>query len=145
MDIKDSKDTHKIDLKNLLEDLNNAPKQPSWLGGLNPPDSLGSTNLSTLSYHEGRLVVLSEPGVYDLLNGSKKHKNKKVLKEAFDRVMYALKYENSVGLVDIFSFSFPTFGVEQPLILTQSLLKWLGYKGVRTRMFKTILGGSWIA
>jgi hypothetical protein len=104
-------------------------------------------------------VVLSEPGVYDLLNGSKKHKNKKVLREAFDRVIYALKYENSGGLVDIFSFSAkmqialdtesewfkdlwypltksrpppgggPTFGVEQPLILTQSLLKWLGYKG----------------
>jgi prophage antirepressor-like protein len=167
MDIKDSKDvlfstvkeTHKTNLKKLLEDLNNAPKQPSWLVGFNPPDLLGSTNLSTLSYHEGRLVVLSEPGVYDLLKGSKKHKNKKVLKEAFDRVMYALKYENSVGLVDIFSFSakmqialdiesewfkdlwYPltksqgppggalTLGVDQPLILTQSLLKWLGYKG----------------
>jgi prophage antirepressor-like protein len=113
MDITDSKQilrdlvpsTHKIDLKNLLEDLNNAPKPPSWLGVRNTPDLLGSTDLSTLSYHEGRLVVLSEPGVYDLLNGSKKHKNKKVLREAFDRVMYALKYENSVGLVDIFSFA----------------------------------------
>jgi prophage antirepressor-like protein len=167
MDIKDSKDvlfstvkeTHKTNLKKLLEDLNNAPKQPSWLVGLNPPDSLGSTNLSTLSYHEGRLVVLSEPGVYDLLNGSKKHKNKKVLKEAFDRVMYALKYENSVGLVDIFSFASkmqialdiesewfkdlwyplsranpPHMGgvgrvSNRPLIVTQSLLDWMGFQG----------------
>jgi hypothetical protein len=75
------------------------------VGGFNPPDLLGSVDLSTLSHNDGRLVVLSEPGVYDLFNGSKKHKNKKVLREAFDRVMYALKYENSVGLIDIFSFA----------------------------------------
>jgi prophage antirepressor-like protein len=80
MDITDSKQilrdmvqpTHKIDLKKLFEDLNNASKQPSWVGVCNTPDLLGSTNLSTLSHNDGRLVVLSEPGVYDLLNGSKK-------------------------------------------------------------------------
>jgi ribosomal protein S7 len=97
-------DLHKVELRHLLEDINNAPT-PSWVVTYNVINLLGSVDLSTLSYHDGRLVVLSAPGVYDLLNGSKKHKNKKVLREAFDRVIYTLKYENSGGLVDIFSFA----------------------------------------
>jgi len=73
-------ENHKRDLKNLIQEESNAVIPPSWLGCLKHPISLGSIDLKNLSYHDGRLVVLSEPGVYDLLNGTKKDKNKKILR-----------------------------------------------------------------
>ena len=85
LEIKDVKDTlfslvsndHKTELKNLLIYLNNDPIVPSWLVGFKTPNLLGSVDLKTLSYHDGRLVVLSEPGVQDLLNGTRKDKIRK--------------------------------------------------------------------
>jgi hypothetical protein len=88
----------------LIEEQNNDFQTPNELGGLNPPNSLGPVNLQNISYHDGRLVVLSEPGVHDLLNGSKKDKNKKVLRESIQRFIYAIKFENNAGLMDFSSF-----------------------------------------
>jgi hypothetical protein len=65
---------------------------------------LGSVDHKNLSYHDGRLVVLSEPGVYDLFNGTRKHKNKQILKNVFGKVIYTIKYQDNAGLMDIFSF-----------------------------------------
>jgi hypothetical protein len=150
---------HKKELKNLLKEQNKGPNVPNELGCLKHPTSLGSIDLKNLSYHDGRLVVLSEPGVYDLLNGSRKDKNKKFLKDSIRRFIYTTKYENNGGLVDIFTFiskmdlaidiksnwfqdlwyplsksrgspgTAPTVVSNRPFILTQSLLEWMGYKG----------------
>jgi hypothetical protein len=120
---------------------------------------LGSFDLKTLSYHDRRVVVLSEPGVMNLLNGSKKHKNKKIILEAINRFIYTIKYKNNAGLIDIFTFISKldlTFditsnwfqdlwyplskrnpvledGIErvknQPIILTSNLLEWMEYQG----------------
>ena len=99
-------DDHKMELKNLLTELNNGPIVPSWLVGFKSPTLLGSVDLKKLSYHDGRLVVLSEPGVQDLLNGSRKYKNKKILRDAINKAIYTIKYKDNAGLVDIFSFFF---------------------------------------
>ena len=162
--IKDSlqkmvSEDHKTTLKNLLEEQNNTVIPPSWLGCLKPPTSLGGVDLETLSYHDGRLVVLSEPGIMDLLNGSRKDKNKKILRDAINKAICTIKFENNSGLLDIFSFISkekltiditsdwfqdlwyplskvnppPQGGVgrveNRPIILTQNLLEWMGYKG----------------
>ena len=167
MEIKDIKDTiqelvkkdHKKELKMLLQEQNNGHKIPNKVGGLKPPTSLGSIDLQNLSHNDGRLVVLSEPGVYDLLNGSRKDKNKKLLKNLIERFIYTIKYENNSGLMDIMTFisrmdlaidiesdwfkdlwyplsrlrgllgEAPTVVDDRPFILTQSLLEWMGYKG----------------
>ena len=112
LDIKDIKDTlqkvvkefHKKELKILLQENNNGLPLPNELGVFKFPTMLGSVDLQNLSYHDGRLVVLSEPGVYDLLDGSRKDKNKKVLKESIQRFIWTTKYENDAGLMDIFTF-----------------------------------------
>jgi len=49
-------------------------------------------------------VVLSEPGLHQLVNGSRKDKNKKKILEAVNRFIYTTKYENNSGLIDIFTF-----------------------------------------
>ena len=153
------KNNHKTELKILFEEPNNGLIEPNGLVTFKYPNSLGSVDLQNLSYHDGRLVVLSEPGVYDLLNGSRKDKNKKVLKNSIQRFVYATKYENNGGLVDILAFIskmdlaidiksnwfqdlwYPLTRSQPPLqggltevnnrpfILTQSLLEWMGYKG----------------
>ena len=167
MDIKDFKDTlqslvktnHKTDLKSLLEKENKGLILPSWVGVLKTPTVLGSVDLENLSHNDGRLVVLSEPGVEDLLNGTRKHKNKEILLNEIKRFVYTIKYENNGGLVDFFHFiskmnlaidfsskwfqdlwyplsrSQPSleYGLDMvkksPIILTENLLEWLGYKG----------------
>ena len=98
------KNNHKKELKILLEEQNNGIDVPNELVTFKYSNSLGSIDLQNLSYHDGRLVVLSEPGVYDLLNGSRKDKNKKYLRDSIRRFIYATKYENNGGLVDIFAF-----------------------------------------
>jgi hypothetical protein len=150
---------HKTSLKNLLEKESNGILVPYELEMLKTPNLLGSFDLKNLSYHDGRVVVLSEPGVMNLLNGSKKDKNKKIILEAINRFIYTIKYENNAGLIDIFTFiskldltfditsnwfqdlwyplskSNPLLqeGIEkvenQPIILTSNLLDWLGYQG----------------
>jgi prophage antirepressor-like protein len=65
-------DDHKKELKILLEE----HKEPTLLGEF---------NLKTLSYHDGRVVVLSESGLQSLLNGTNNHKNKKKILEAVNR------------------------------------------------------------
>ena len=112
MEIKDIKDSlfslvstdHKMELKNLLKELNNGPIVPSWVVGFKTPTLLGSADLKKLSHNDGRLVVLSEPGVQDLLNGSRKYKNKKILRDAINKAIYTIKYKDNAGLIDIFSF-----------------------------------------
>jgi hypothetical protein len=104
-------------------------------------------------------VDLSEPGLHQLVNGSRKDKNKKKILEAVNRFIYTTKYENNSGLVDIFTFIakeklaldltsdwfqdlwYPLSKVQpprggglkkvesRPIILTQNLLNWMGYKG----------------
>jgi hypothetical protein len=49
-------------------------------------------------------VVLREPGLHQLVNGSKKTKNKKKILEAVNRFIYTMKYEKNTELVDIFTF-----------------------------------------
>ena len=98
------KPDHKKELKNLLKEEINGVIPPSWLVGYKPPTSLGSIDHENVSYHDGRLVVLSEPGVEDLFSGSKNHKNKEILKNTISKAVYAIKYENNAGLLDIFSF-----------------------------------------
>ena len=167
MDIKDFKqimrdsvkNDHKTNLKSLLEKENKSLILPSWLGVLKTPILLGSIDLKNLSYHDGKLVVLSEPGVEDLLNGTRKHKNKEILLNEIKRFVYTIKYENNGGLVDFFHFisemnlaidfsskwfqdlwyplsrsrgslqTAPDMVKKSPIILTENLLEWLGYKG----------------
>ena len=153
------KTNHKTDLKSLLEKENKGIILPSWLGHLKHPTLLGSIDLKNLSYHDGKLVVLSEPGVEDLLNGTRKHKNKEILLNEIKRFVYTIKYENNGGLVDFFHFisemnlaidfsskwfqdlwyplsrsrgslqTAPDMVKKSPIILTENLLEWLGYKG----------------
>jgi hypothetical protein len=149
---------HKTSLKNLLEKESNGILVPYEMKMLKTSNLLGSFDLKTLSYHDGLVVVLSEPGVMDLLNGSRKYKNKKIILEAIQRFVYTIKYENNAGLMDIFTFISKldlTFDItsnwfqdlwyplskswgasnmvdNQPLILTSNLLDWLGYQGRKT-------------
>jgi prophage antirepressor-like protein len=112
MDLKDPKDTlsnlvvkdHKKELKHLLKEENNGQIVPFEVGGQKPATSLGDFDLKTLSHNDGRVVVLSEPGLYSLLEGSRLHKNKKKIKESVERWLFTIKYENNDGLQDIFSF-----------------------------------------
>jgi prophage antirepressor-like protein len=153
------KPDHKKELKNLLKEESNGVIPPSWVGCLKPPTSLGSIDHENISHNDGRLVVLSEPGVEDLLNGSKNHKNKEILKNTISKAVYAIKYENNAGLLDIFSFiskldltidltsdwfqdlwyplstsrhlpgEVPNLVKNRPIIVTENLLNWMGYKG----------------
>ncbi|AHL67628.1 BRO-like protein [Chloriridovirus anopheles1] len=150
---------NKKELKSLLEEQNKGTIVPFEVGGLKPPTSLGSFNLSTLKHNDGRAVVLSEPGVEQLLNGTKKDKNKKILRNSINRWLWTTKYESNAGLVDIFSFISGTdlatslssdwfqdlwyplskansphmggVGVveKRPIIATQNLLEWMGFQG----------------
>jgi len=125
----------------------------------NPPIFLGEFGLKTLSYHDGRVVVLSEPGLHQLVNGSRKDKNRKKILEAVNRFIYTTKYENNSGLIDIFTFIakeklaldltsdwfqdlwYPLSKSQpiqldglkkvnfQPIIVTTNLLNWMGFKG----------------
>jgi hypothetical protein len=93
------------------------------------------------------------------LEGSRLHKNKKKIKESVERWLFTIKYENNDGLQDIFSFiskldltiditsnwfkdlwyplsksrppprGGPNVVENQPIIVTQNLLEWMGYKG----------------
>jgi len=51
---------HKKDLKDLIEEENYGQLIPVGLGVVKTPTLLGSVDLKNLSYHDGRLVVLSE-------------------------------------------------------------------------------------
>lgn len=120
---------------------------------------LGSLDHKNLSYNEGKAVYISEPGLYSLLNGSTKFKNKQEFKTQIEKWILDIKYGQNSGLMDIFSFvkgynlAFdinsnwfqdlwyplsksrpPQLGgpekVEnQPIIVTQNLLEWMGFKG----------------
>jgi hypothetical protein len=145
---------HKTFLKNLLE----KEKTPYEICALKLLPLLGSFDLKTLSHNDERVVVLSEPGVINLLNGSKNHKNKKIILESIQRFIYAVKYENNDEYMGIFTFAskfYPTFDTtsnwlqdlwyplsakifnlqdeqkekNRPIILTSNLLEWMGYKG----------------
>jgi prophage antirepressor-like protein len=153
---------HKKELKNLLKEQNEGPNVPKELGCFKHPNSLGSIDLKNLSYHDGRLVVLSEPGVYDLLNGSRKDKNKKFLKDSIQRFVYSTKYENNDGLVDIFTFIskmdlaidiksnwfqdlwYP-LSKKRHVLGSMPLFEWLGYEGeyyAQKRNFKKLLDNN---
>jgi hypothetical protein len=146
--------------KNLLKEEINGVIPPSWVDVLKTPNSLGSIDHENISHNDGRLVVLSEPGVEDLFSGSKNHKNKEILKNTISKAVYAIKYENNAGLLDIFSFiskldlsidltsdwfqdlwyplstsrglpgEAPNLVKNRPIIVTQNLLNWMGYKGL---------------
>jgi prophage antirepressor-like protein len=150
---------HKKELKNLLKEENQGQIVPFGVACQKPVTSLGDFDLKTLSHNDGRVVVLSEPGLYSLLEGSRLHKNKKKIKESVERWLFTIKYENNDGLQDIFSFiskldltiditsnwfkdlwyplsksrglpgEAPTKVENQPIIVTQNLLEWMGYKG----------------
>ncbi|AHL67617.1 BRO-like protein [Chloriridovirus anopheles1] len=150
---------HKKELKSLLEEQNKGVIVPFEVGCLKHTTPLGSFNLSTLKHNNGRAVVLSEPGVEQLLNGTKKDKNKKILRNSINRWLWTTKYESNAGLVDIFSFisgtalatsltsdwfqdlwyplskvrgslgATPEREEKRPIIITQNLLEWMGYKG----------------
>ena len=156
---KGVKDIHKKELKNLLKEENYGDLVPVGVGCVKSPILLGSVDLKNLSHNDGRLVVLSEPGVMDLLNGSKLHKNKKVLKDSIESWLWTIKYKNDDGLMDFFSFIqryqlaidlrskwfqdlwYPlsrsqglpgeALNVVQnsPFIVTQNIIEWMGYKG----------------
>ena len=134
------KSKHKKELKSLVG--------PAFLGSIEP-----------LTYNEGKAVYISEPGLYSLINGSQAHKNKKEIKDQFERWINDHRYGSGSGLQDIFSFVKGynlTFDIEskwfkdlwyplsksrpplqggpervenQPIIVTQNLLEWMGYKG----------------
>jgi hypothetical protein len=112
MELENIKDTlqklvsndHKKELKILLEEQSNALVPPSWVVTFKEPTFLGEFDLKTISHNDGRAVVLSEPGLHQLVNGSRKDKNKKKILEAVNRFIYTTKYENNAGLVDIFTF-----------------------------------------
>ena len=150
---------HKKDLKDLVEEETYGQIVPVGVGVVKTPTLLGSVDLKNLSHNDGRLVVLSEAGVMDLLNGSKLHKNKKIIKDSIERWLWTIKYESDGGLMDIFSFIrryqlaidleskwfqdlwYPlsksqglpgeALNVVQnsPIVVTQNLIEWLGYKG----------------
>ena len=150
---------HKKDLKDLVEEEIYGQIVPVGVGVVKTPTLLDSVDLKNLSHNDGRLVVLSEAGVVDLLNGSKLHKNKKVIKDSIERWLWTIKYESDGGLMDIFSFirryqlaidleskwfqdlwyplsrsQGPPGGAlnvvqNSPIIVTQNLMEWLGYKG----------------
>ena len=95
---------HKKELKTLIEEEIKGGFVPSEVGVLNTPTFLGPFDHENLSHNDGRLVVLSEPGLMSLLNGSRLHKNKEKILNAVNRWLYTFKYENNAGLMDIFSF-----------------------------------------
>ena len=76
---------HKKDLKVLLEEETYGLLVPIGVGVVKTPTLLGSVDLKNLAHNDGRLVVLSEAGVANLLNGSKLHKNKKIIKDSIER------------------------------------------------------------
>ena len=112
LDIKIPKDalqkqvdnTHKMELKTLIQDTQKGLVYPSELECLNELGSLGSFDLDNLGYHDGRAVVLSEPGLHQLLNGTRLHKHRKSIESAVQRWIWATKYETGAGLVDLFTF-----------------------------------------
>ncbi|ADO00431.1 hypothetical protein WIV_gp088 [Wiseana iridescent virus] len=119
---------------------------------------LGITN-HNLSYHAGKAMYINESGLYSLINGSDLLKNKKELLHQLDKWFYDLRYGANTGLMDIFTFvkgfgvtfdvnsdwfqdlwyplsknqGAPRGALEKiggrPIILTQNLLEWMGYKG----------------
>ena len=98
------KDDHKKDLKTILLEVkkfNQGPNEPYGVGAIFHNISLGDFDLENLTYNDGKVMFLSDHGVYDLLKGSENHK---IFKEQFERFMYTLKYENNSGLMNIFSF-----------------------------------------
>ena len=97
-------DDHKTTLKDLIEEEINGINRLHELGVFKTPNLLGLFDLENLSYHDGRAVVLSEPGLLALVNGSRKDKNKKKILEAVNRWLYTTKYQNNAGLIDIFTF-----------------------------------------
>jgi hypothetical protein len=52
--------THKMELKVLIQETQRGLVYPSELGCLNKLNMLGSFDLKNLGYHDGRAVVLSE-------------------------------------------------------------------------------------
>jgi hypothetical protein len=110
-----------------------------------------------LTYNEGKAVYINEPGLYSLINGSKLLKNKKEFKMQVEKWIVELRYGQGSGLMDIFSFVkgynlafditsnwfqdlwYPLsknqgaprgalMKVEKrPIIVTQTLLEWMGY------------------
>jgi len=167
MEVENHKDTlqklvpenHKSTIKDLIEREVNGIKRLEELGCFKHPNLFGPFDLETLSYHDGRAVVLSEPGLLALVNGSRKNKNKKKILEAVNRWLCTFKYQNNAGLLDIFTFisrmeltfditsdwfkdlwyplsksrhlpgEVPTMVQDRPIIVTQNLLNWFGYKG----------------
>jgi prophage antirepressor-like protein len=112
LDIKNLKDalqklvdnTHKMELKTLIQETQRGLVYPSEVGCLNEPNMLGSFDLEKLSHNDGRAVVLSEPGLHQLLDGTKLHKHRKAIRSAVERWIWATKYESGAGLVDLFAF-----------------------------------------
>lgn len=121
--------------------------------GFDAPEELKSLDCSD----NGSLVVLSELGVYDLMNGIKEVKNIKIINDIHS-VIYSIKYKNNIGLINILTFIskfdltldinsgwfqdlwYPLSkfqyskiqlnnGEKRPIIITQNLLNWMGYKG----------------
>jgi len=158
--IQDTVQEHqKSTLKDLIKKEVNGALRLHELGVLNTPNLFGPFDLETLSYHDGRAVVLSEPGLLALVNGSRKNKNKKKILEAVNRWLCTTKYQNNAGLLDIFTFisrmeltfditsdwfkdlwyplsksrgspgAAPNMVEDRPIIVTQNLIDWMGYKG----------------
>jgi hypothetical protein len=140
------KEKHKKDLRTLSNEL----------GGVLPPNSLGSNNLKNLTYHSGKAVYISEGGVLDLVSASKLPKACH-LKLFFDQLFYNMRYKSN--FCDIFSFiktrklnidvTSPWFqdlwfplSRKQGSVGTTLVLTWLGYEGaykIQQQNFKRML------
>jgi MSV199 domain/BRO family, N-terminal domain/T5orf172 domain len=137
------------DKKNLKELGFSLNENPNYLGRIN----------HNITHNEGQVPFISEAGLYSLINGSQNFKNKKELKQQIEKWIVDIRYGEGSGLMDIFTFvkgynlafditsdwfqdlwyplskSNPALqgGVRKvenrPIILTQNILKWMGYKG----------------
>ena len=89
--LQEVKEKHKKDLKTLKNEL----------GGVLPPNSFGLNNLKHLTYHSGKAVYISEPGLYSLILACKLP-NATPFKAFVDQFFYDLRYK--AGIMDIFAF-----------------------------------------
>lgn len=77
-------DNDKIELKNLIKKENKGTIPSKRSVCLYRTNSIG-IDLKNLSDDDCRLVVLSEQGVYDLIDVSNNDKNKKILKDSIEK------------------------------------------------------------
>ena len=71
------------------------------VGLIHKPTSFGSNNLKHLTYHSGKVVYISEQGLYSLILACKLP-NATPFKAFVDQFFYDLRYK--AGIMDIFAF-----------------------------------------